>query len=290
MLPPLKFLLEAVAYGVLVPAAVAMAVLILARRWGERHGGEAPRGGAGLAAGAGLLAGFVALAGSRQLGWEFLAPTDSWHWLPLLSVLATGVGIAERVTSWTPVARGGLRLLVAAATAWLLVRAESAVQAVNPGWLAGVGLAVLVSWGLLDPLARRWPGPGLPALLASVALAAGAVLALSGILKFAQMAGVLAAVLAGCAGPARWPPGESPARGAVPGLSVLLPGLLFAGYFNTFSDVPPASFLLVLAAPLGPGVAALLPSSKSAGRWGKALSAGVTLSLLGLAVTLAALA
>jgi hypothetical protein len=290
MLPPLKFIVEAVAYGVLVPAAVTVAVLILARRWGKRHAGEAPRGGAGLASGAGLLAGFVALAGSRQSGWEFLAPADSWHWLPLLSVLATGAGVAEGVTSWPPVARGGLRLLVAAATAWLLVRAESAVQAVNPWWHAEVGLAVLASWGLLDPLARRWPGPVLPALLASVALAAGVVLTLCGILKFAQIAGVLAAVLAGCAGPARWSPGEPPARGAVPGLSVLLPGLLFAGYFNTFSAVPPASFLLVLAAPLGLGVTASPPYSKSAGRRGRALSAAVTLLPLGLAVTLAALA
>src|SRR5687768_8391075 len=121
MTPSPELVLRLVGFGVAIPAAVAMAGLLLARWWAMRHGGHAPRGGDGLAAVAGLLAGFGALAGSGQLGWEFLKPTDSWHWLPLLAVLATAVGIVERVTSWPPAARWGLRLLVAALTAGLLV-------------------------------------------------------------------------------------------------------------------------------------------------------------------------
>src|SRR3954467_15528150 len=104
MTPSPELVLRRVGLGVAIPAAVAMAGLLLTRWWAQRHGGLAPRGGDGLAAGAGLLAGFVALAGSGQLGWEFLKPTDSWHWLPLLSVLATVAGIVERVMSWPPAA------------------------------------------------------------------------------------------------------------------------------------------------------------------------------------------
>jgi hypothetical protein len=290
MLPPPQLVLEAVAHGLIVPAAVTAAGLALARWWGRPRGEPARAGAEALAVAAGLFAGFAALAGSRQLGWEFLQPADAWHWLPLLAVTAAAAGVPDRLPSLPAAARWLLRLAVAGLTAWLLVRAESAVQAVHPAWHAALAAAVLALWGVLDRAVPRRPGFVLPTLLALTAVGAAAVLEAAGIMKFAQSAGVLAAVLGGAACVARrYRPG-SPARAAVPALAVMLPGLLFAGWFNTFSNVPAASYLLVLATPLAVGLTALFPPAGLEPRRQGALAAVAALVPLGLAVTLALLA
>ncbi len=281
MSPPPEFLLQAVGCGVLVPALVTWVVLWLTHRWGPSDGG-------GLASGLGLLAGFVALAGSGQTGWTFLRLTDSWDWLLPLAVMAIVAGIVERMAALPVPARWGIRLLVAATTAWLVVRAEDAVVAVHPGWYPGLGLAILVLWGSLDRLGRRWAGSDPPILLATVALANAGLLELAGSLKLAQMGGVLASVLGGIACFARRNRDEAPVVGAVPALSVLLPGLLFTGFLNTFSEVPSASFLLVLASPLVLGATAVPPLSRRPNRWPRAIATAATLVAIGLALTLAA--
>jgi hypothetical protein len=286
MLPPPGLILEALAYGVLIPAVVAGLGLFLALR----RSNETPAIGDALAVAAGLLAGFVALAASGQLGWEFLTPTDSWHWLLPLALLALAAGAAGSHPAMPRVGRRALRLGVAALTGWLLVRAESAMQPLHPVWAAGIVIAVLLIWDVLDAVSRRWRGGALPGLLAVVALAAGVLLELAGILKFAQMAGVLAAVLAGCACLGWKYPQALLARGAIPAVAVLLPGLLAAGYWNSFSDVPVASYLLMLATPLTLAATEFLPFQKlgAAARWA-AWGAAVVLPI-GLAVTLAAFA
>ena len=287
MLPSPDMVLKAAGCGLLVPAAVTAGGLALARCGGLRQG--AVRIGEVLAVAAGLAAGFIALAASGELTWEFLALEDAWHWLPLLSVAAAVVGVADRALARCRLLRWGVRLVVAGVAAWLLVRGESAYQEVSPGWYAGLTAAVLALWGVLDPAVGRWPGAWPALLLAVVGLSSGAVLALAGIMKFALVAAVPAAVLGGCAGAAWGDPGESAVRPALPAFAVALPGLLFSGWFNTFSDVPAASFLLVWAAPLALGVTAFLlaPSTK---RWPAAVQAAAVLAPVGAALALAALA
>ena len=286
--PPLDLLVPAVVHGLIVPAGVAAIVLALTLTWKRRRGGGATIGSAdGLAAGLGLLAGFVALAGSIQIDWDFLKPDDGWDWLLGLAILATLVGgIAGRPGSVSFGLRWGVRLVVAGLEGWLLARAEK----VHPAWALGIALAVLSLWGLLDRLARRRPGITLPALLATIALIAAAVLELAGLLSFAQMAGVLGAVLVGLACLARWMPEASPARGAVPAFAVMVPGLMFTGELNTYSDVPPTSFGLVLAAPLALALIDSPIGSRLAGRWTRALSIAAMVALLALAAALAGIA
>jgi hypothetical protein len=129
----------------------------------------------------------------------------------------------------------------------------------------------------------------LPVLLALVAFGAAAVMELSGFSSVARMSGVLAAVLAGCALAGCWRQRTAVAAGAVPALAVL-PGLLFATWFNSFSDVLRVSCLLVLAAPLLLALTSVPPLARlSAGRL-TLVRAGVTLLPLAAALSLAAMA
>ena len=275
MAPSPDMVLKALGYGVLVPAVVTAAGLALAARVGRAVV-------AALAVEAGLIAGLVALAVSKEAGWEFASPEDPWHWLPALALLATAAGVTDGGHA-TP--RWAACLALSALTAWVLIRSEPASA---PWWYAALGLSVFATWGLLARLVRRWEGAAPQGLLALCALAAGVILERSGILKFAQIAGVLGAVLIGCACVARWRPHPVVMTSAVPAFAVLFPGLLFVGFRNNFGDVPAASSLLALAAPLLLGATSLLPPDRLRPGWRAALGAGVVLVCLGAAVALAA--
>src|SRR5262245_25093861 len=119
MLPPPQFVIEALGYGVVVPAAVTAVGLSLAR-----VAGWSARGGDLAAVSLGLFAGLAALGASRQAGWEFLSPDDAWEWLPALALLAAVVGVIERFHAVPGAIGWALRAGVAALTAWLLVRGE----------------------------------------------------------------------------------------------------------------------------------------------------------------------
>jgi hypothetical protein len=255
MVPSLDLIITAVGCGVLLPAVVTAAALVFCLR------STRPKGGAEqLAVAAGLAAGFGALAATGQTDWNCLRPVNCWDWLPGLALLACAVdfldrlifdlstGAARRFPALTAPTRWAAPLGVGALTGWVLVRSQSTIEHVPMIWAVALALVVLILWSL-SALARRWPGAGLAVLLAMIAFATAAVVELAGFMKLAQMAGVLGGALAGCAIIGWWRPRLAVAEAAIPALAVLLPGLLFATSFNTFSEVPETSYLLVIAAP-----------------------------------------
>jgi hypothetical protein len=274
MLPSPAEILEAVGYGLLLPAAVAVVGLLLALRLG---------GGEPLGVGAGLAAGFVALAATGQTDWEFLRPQEAWDWLPALGLLAAVAASVERVG----LARWSGRIVVAALTTIALLVAQSRREPV-PSYLFGaIPLAVLILWTVLDLAARRHPGGLLPALLTLVAFAAAALGEMAGFLTVAQLGGVVAGALAGWALVAWRRPRPGVCRAGVGPFAVLLPGVLFVAFFNSYSDVPVASYFLLLAAPFCLGATALLQLGPSALR--RALILGAATGVpLAVALVLAA--
>lgn len=301
MIPSVDMIVDALLYGVLIPAAVTLATLIfvaLCRRRGqstsppqtltaEKTSAKGRIAGT-LAAALGLVSGWVALVITGQLSWDFLNLTDSRHWLLPLTLLALAINIVagySRSSITTMLFRLGCAWVIAR----ILVDAEAAIQPIGPGWYSAVGVAVFCLWGLLDIATERWAGVGFPVLLTLIALGMGALLEFAGILMFAQMSGVLAAVLASCSLFA-WLVPSAACRGMVPAVAVLVPGLLFVGYRNHFSEVPPTCFLLVLAAPLLLGMTVCLAPKEKPGWLWKFLAIAVTLIPLVTAITLAALA
>jgi hypothetical protein len=275
MIPSLDVILETVGYGLLVPAAVTVVGLLLALRLG----------GAPLAVGVGLAAGFAALVKRGQTLSDYLKPEEAGDWLPALGLLACVAAFVEQRGAGSLVVRWSVRLIFAALTAGLLVRVQSVREPIEPVWYGALALAVLALWGVLDLAARR-PERMLPALLALAALSAGVLAELAGLSTIACLAEVVAGALIGCALIALWRPRPEVCRAGVPMLAVLLPGFLFLSYFNTYSysSVPPASYWLLLAAPLCLGVASLLPLGQSPLR--RAVVLG-TATLVPLAVALA---
>jgi hypothetical protein len=235
----------------LVPALASAAVLWLVSR---THHKNADRVAGALALAGGFFAGYV--AGGVLPGWAPLVPTSrvEWSWLPSLALLAGLAGLTPLLfPEDSPVSRGATivaALLVAGASAWLLVPDFESLRTARPYYVAGVAVAVFLLWAGLDLLADRQPGGRVPLLLTGVAVAAAAVLLYAGIASFTELAGVLVGTLAGAAVAAYRNPGRPYLRGIVPGFAVLLVGLLAEGYLNTSAQVPWVSFVLVALAPL----------------------------------------
>jgi hypothetical protein len=281
-MPSSDVLLSAVGYGLLLPAAVAVVALVLAIRLG---------GGESLAVGIGLASGFAALAATKQIERDFLWPAEAWDWLPALGLLGCiWVAVAQLPNKFAHLIDWTGRAVVAGLAAWLLVRAQSKREdePLVAHWYAALGFAIIILWCVLDWAAWCRPGRVMPLLLALVGLAAAVLAELAGLSTVAQLAGVAAGALIGWAVVALLRPSVAVCRAGVPVVAILLPASLFVAYFNSFSDVPTTSYLLLLAAPLALGLAALLPLW-AAPSWRRAtVEAGAALLPLGVALALAA--
>ncbi len=221
----MKFELEALVYGLLVPAAVATLILLLVPRLGRPGSPAAERAAGALALAGGFIAGWLLLP------WAPLRPEDPWQWLPYLTALACLGGIADAATRVAPLIRWLVRLAIVGTAAWFVVPDWEAFLSIRPRWVAGTAAGMLVIWVVHDGSARR-PGFVVPAAWALVSLALAGWLGSLISVKFAQLAGMLAAVLASCAGAAWRRPAACYHRGMSAGVAVVLGGLLVNGYLN----------------------------------------------------------
>ena len=186
---------------------------------------------------------------------EVIKPMDTSrrtrYWLPWLAGLALLIEFLLPLLhvpsgpGWT------LRTALAMLAGRLLTPNDWRMEHPWISWaLAGV---IVLEWGLLTSLARRWRDGVVLTSLGFCCVAAAIVLQASGYASACDWALLLGASLVG---PALlswiWPSDTSPAAAAV---AVLLPCLLLEGKFNyTEETVPLESFLLAALAPL-----ALLP-------------------------------
>lgn len=217
--------------GLALPAGIALLIGTLSKRWGR------PAGAVGCAAGW-FAAVFALELFPIAPNWE-----QSWTWLPALAMAAGVIGVA---TPRGP-ARAISAALLAGLVAGLLVPTwESLADARNS--IRIVVSAVVFALAMMDH-AGELEGSRIPALaFAFVAGVAAFILERGGTASFAQMAGALAATLAGLAVFGHRPGVVS---GGLPVFAVLHAGLLASGRFNSFSEVPLSSFVLTALAPLG---------------------------------------
>jgi hypothetical protein len=288
-MPPMHVIQDVLLYTLLpatLAALTAAAVLAVVQLLAGPRGAAV---GAALGFAGGGVLGNV-LCGSFTL----LTGESAWNRLPWAALAALLVGLVVRLP-WAPA--GGqprtpsdssgpavwrvvgwlVRAATAAAAAWWVLPEAVRTEAM---WLpAALAAVILAEWALLEHLAARTPGGGVPLALALSAVVGAAVLIHAGTARLTDSMTVLAAVLVGVAAVAAWR--RLDAGGAVPGAAVLLPGVLLMGQQETFSEVQWLAFALAAAAPLVLAVT-LLPPFRS---W-----QGTRLRLLRFALLLAPLA
>lgn len=217
--------------------------------------------------------------------WTTLSPTRYLDWLPY-----TGIGLAVLAV---PVYYGvpgkyakGLLLSGCAIAAWLLVPDFPKLQPSRPMAILIVAAGSAVVVFVTGHAQTRLPSRILPATLMLTGIMAALVLAQSFGLKFAQIAGMLTASLAG---PLVFP-GKRPQVTAGPA-AVFIPllcSLMFMGYAASSSAVPVYSFALIPLAALPLLIVAVDEKPRSKQRIVAAI-VGITV-LLGVAVVPAVLA
>ena len=289
-------ILDAVAFGLLLPLLAAGVVLLAASRMGK--------GGRAVSSTAALVVGFVVgnhfrpaaeyrFDADRPLALgEFAAEVvhavsgvssgtlhaPERYWLPWAVLFAVGVGLLAHAPKVPRIVGHLLRVVVAVLVARLL--AQPSLRPDVPWLWAAFAAVVLAEWELLDTVAEgAWLSWG----LGFVFLAAGAVLLHAHTARLTDLATFVAGSCFGVALAVRWTGAD--VRGIAPVAAVALPGLMLIGQQSTYSEVPTASFALVALAPLVLTPLLLLPERHR--RWRVFAGLGLLLATAGAAVFLA---
>ena len=245
--------IKALVFGVFLPALVCITILVIAwRPWQNREKTAIASWGPAVGVAIGYLAGYLGLKFSLQLN-----VSDGLEWLGYGAALIAffsqiDVSAGKRVWIQTLI---GLSFAIAFSTL-LIVRGWMA-----PAWCwrLGFGSFMVVTWGLMETLARRQCGASMPIILCLTTAAAANIIAIE-ITTFSQLAGVLAAAIAPCMAISWFRGQASLAHGPVLIFVLILSSLLLHSYFGYTSDtVPLASFVIVLLAPLAAWVGEFPP-------------------------------
>ena len=234
--------LKDIGFGFVMPMLIAALLQAGLRRFST--GDLGTRYSASIAAAGGFLSGYVSLSLAP------LWPTAHWHWVPFAMTLAAVTGPISLARGVTRFERILLALILASIAAWFLVPTWPDLQPDRGRYLCVFAASVVLLIALLEPLAKRFPGPLLPSLLGLSLAAAAGVLLLAGSLRFAQIAGMAVAAFWGCAVAIRLVSRASTFDGAAAFYSVTVTGLLLVGKVNSYAEVPVICYVLLPLAPL----------------------------------------
>lgn len=239
---------DALAFGIVLPAVVGGVFWGFGGRVWRRGKGHPPMGeGWGAPAVAlSCVAGALAL-----LGWPGFPPKVAEGWLPFLAVAGLGAGPA--VSRFPPLRP--LRFALQALAVGLVLGRPRALWSTGEA-IAWHGAAFAGAAGVhaaIDAVAARRPGPATAFALWLWCSALAGSLAMTGSLKYGQLAGLPAATLGAAVVVAALQPSLSLGYGATAVLAPWNAALLLCGYF--YSELPAGASLLLAAAPISMCVA-----------------------------------
>jgi hypothetical protein len=269
-----KTAIEIALRGGIIPALAAVALFILIGWLWPKEVARRYRCGAAFTVG--MLIGLVLLPSTTTL-----APSQFWHWIPYLGILAaflSGLTRAEGVTRserWTAV------YVFAPIAAWMIVpKWPELVPTWQIQW-AGLSLAIILVTALLYPLPQLLPGRAFPWWLAA---ATASVLLFDQSETFGMLAALPAGALAGCAATSVF------VRELPDWRSIVLPCVIVVlGYAYTgavYPSEPQWLLLLVPIAPLALWICSVGPLARISGPRAVAVQAACVIVPL---VTIAAL-
>jgi hypothetical protein len=237
----MNFVIEVLVYGGIVPAAIAVAIVCLSRRFLPES--VSNRYAAAIAFAVAFFVGYALLP-----SWADLLPKRHWQWLPYLGAVAVVLGPVGLATGVRAPERWLLFLLLAIATAWALVPTWPGLKPPRSVYVPCLAGYLLLLTTLLEPLPARLIGKLFVALLTVVSGSVAIALAAFVSLKFGQVAGIAAAATAGCWVASLFHNHDSTTRGLVPAFTIVVGGLAFVGFIEP--QQPLKAMLLVPAAPL----------------------------------------
>ncbi len=244
--------------GVVLPAVLSGLWLLPAWRRRDDTVSDSGRWVGPLALATAYIAGHVG-----TLGWPPFPAIEANQWVAWFTIVAAVMGVVEAARAVPAWRQWMLRVLLLAATLWLVLR-PMVDYSWEPGqavlWIGGIGALALGLWVELElVLPRLSPAAGWLTLLLQVSGGAAA-LAMSGSLALGLLAGGLAAGVGAALVLSLVLGGRPITATVIPVPGLVLTGLLTAGYF--YSELPALSALLVAASPL----AALLAAVAMRGR------------------------
>ena len=246
-------LVEFAVYAIGLPS-LASGVLLLAawRPWrpapvrlgpdGEEQQNAGDHGASGVAVAVAYLISHIAFHGR-----PWVTALEAWEWLLLLTPLAALLGVIDSLAVGPVWLSRAMVTVLAVGTGWLLV---PDFQGSPWGWRFGIAAAVVVLFLSQQAQCRRLPGYALPLSWGIIGAFGLPVMIASANAKFGLFSSAIAAGAGAAVVVWLWPRGLGMFRSAVPVVSVLFPSIFLSGYFNNYGDVPWASFLLLVIAPV----------------------------------------
>ncbi len=232
---------------VVLPAAVALIVLLATQRGDERAHRGRRTVGVVLAIPLGFVAGYFGVVPV----WPSFPPAERWQWMLYLTIAATMAALIQGLLTVRWLQRMLVVVLIAATSGWLLARTASETPW---AWIGAVTVSVLAVWLALDFMACRASPLAVSLALWVSATGAAVILVLAGNARLAQLAGALAAVAGALAVVAWFRPGLPFSSGGLVVAAMLIASLMYLGYYYNYSEVPSACF----AAPVAVAPAAAL--------------------------------
>jgi len=261
---------ETLAYGAVLPAALAVALAWICCRVLPVDAAERFALPVGLAAG--FFAGY-ALTVDRTA----LVPQRHWQWLPYLSCLAAILGPIGLARGVSGAERRLLLLTLAVIAALLLVPSWASLQPARPAWIALVAAYFAALMGLMDSLPERLTGPFFAVALAMAAAMVALLVAVEVSLVFGQLAGIATAAIGGCFVSSFLSGQRLTGRSLIPVYVILVGGLAYVGTIEP--DRPVFGILLAPAAPLTLWIFAAGPGAKLRG-WSAAMAQAIAVVTL----------
>lgn len=273
-LPPTPIIVEAL-QQIVGPPFLLGVVCLLAARFLHRSGSH--------------LAAVLVLIGSLAIGNWLAKINPLWWpdvkrlaWLPWLASAGALAGLLRAWLKWNTLSTALWAVVMAVA----IIRVMPKDYHTAPLWAvpAFALLTSLLGFGFLK-LNEKQPGFVVPGLFAAALMTAGLVIVYAHSKSLMDVAMLGAMSLVGLAAVALFTKADV---GAVfPGVAILLTGALFAGYHETYSDVPSKAFWLPAIAPLL-ALVGLIPWVQRQRPWVRVVIVAVPmLIVLGVAVGLA---
>ena len=251
---------EILIWVIAVPVAITLVATLLAHVPLKRDRATQPWGPA-LAIAAGFAAAYAGLRGRPPF-----PPRDAQTWLVYLGgvavLIAIATSIAKKRSRWILIVPS---VVLIAATAWFVGRSQIPII----GWrqflirLAVIAACMVAWWVLVDLLAARVKGAAVPLVLMLTASVAALAIVDAGSVFVGQLAGASAATLGALMVVGLWFRKLSLAGGGVLALTVVLLGVVLAGYFIV--ELSMLDLILLSAAPLAAwvGEVKLIKSKRS---------------------------